>query len=246
MPNETAQPFEKPSQRNSQDIELVERVLGTKEAEEMRTLLDNPSPDKTPTIEDFSGVEMAVLADEQAAVVGVEIQLSPEKRRQQFIDWAEEFDMTESDVDQNFRFDDDGTVTMIDGRYLSYGKISWLPPGIKKVETSLNLSTSELKDCANIPDIIEGDLFLGASSITDLSGLAGKIIGEDLVLHDIPATKIPTGINVGKIYIFKDKQEELARDAVAKGYQVVRTDPSDNSDIKRINNGSVDILEKII
>jgi len=231
MSNETQQPFEKPTQRNSQDIELVEQVLGSQEAEDMRALTGEQVVEEKPDTDDLGDADLSVTAAEQAVVNKAEFGVNAEERRQQFIAWAEEFDETESYVNRYFRFEDDGTVVMIDGHLMDNKNISWLPPGVKKVEKNLFLSQNKLTNCDNIPNVIEGQLDLTGNPITDLSGLSGVTIKGDLVLHNILATEIPADIKVKVICIKKGQQDELARDAEEKGYNVFRPDP-DNDDIR--------------
>jgi len=223
MKNETAQPFNN-KQRRADDYELVEQVLGTQEADEMRELTSGQTREE-PASHDLGDVDLSVTAVEQAVVNKAEFGVGAEERRRQFIAWAKELGEDEKLIDENFEFDDDGTVVITNGVLLPHGKMSWLPEGIKAVETDLHLSFSKLKDCKNMPDLIEGSLYLASSSIEDLSDLAGKTIQGSLVLYEIPATEIPDNIKVKDIYILEGQQEELARDAVEKGYNVVRLDP---------------------
>ncbi len=222
MPQETAQPFNK-TPRSPDDPELVAKVLGTQEADDMRALTGEQPAEEEPTTSGLDDVEMATSAAERAAVTKVEVGVTKEERRQQFIAWAEEFGKGEEFIDKYFEFDDDGTVVVLDVQHISTQNISWLPEGIKRVKGPLEFLGSKLKDCENMPDIIEGGLVLSGSPIGDLGGLAGKTIKGNLVLHDILATEIPDDINLeGTVYIAANQQEELAADALAKGYKVGR------------------------
>ncbi len=222
MPQETAKPFSKEPPRSSDDPALVEHVLGSREADDMRALTGGQPPEQgeTPGL-----VEELEISGSEKQAVDTELEFTPETRREQYIAWAEEnIGMVEEWVDKVFEFDAAGMAIIHDqfwlGKDYLRNPLQDLPPGIIKCEAGLQLSEHGLTNCDNIPNEVEWNLELNSNPIKSLDGLSGKTIGWDLELRYIYATEIPADINVGGNVVINKSQVQLIEDARAKGYSV--------------------------
>jgi len=231
MPNESAQPFQDPTQRKSNDRELVEGVLGSQAAADMEALTGNTQEQGAEP--EAAGLYISV--DEQS-VVGEAEKIEAEKRCEEYITWAATFGMDEDWVHNTFIFETDGRVRVDGNLNLSRRGLSELPPSLYKVSGDLNLILNQITSLKvpdsvtklylygnqistieSIPDsVIELDL--EKNPIESLDFLVGKVL-EDLDLSNIKAKTIPHGIQVERIVI-DSSQSELIADVKAKGYYI--------------------------
>jgi len=212
MPKENKQPFTGDQLRNPNDTQLVDQVLGRKAAVEMEELIGQDKPPKTESTS-------LNLSEDELGAVGEAEKTETEKRRDEYVIWAEKIKKNEDWVDETFIFESDGKVRVEGDLNLSNTKILELPPALYKVEGLLNLSSNQITSLKNMPDTV-GGFFLNSDQITSLKGLPNTI-GGDLILPNIPATSIPEGLAItGKIFLMEN-QTELIADCQAKGYTVV-------------------------
>ena len=90
----------------------------------------------------------------------------------------------------------------------------------EKVNGDLDLFGNKLVHLKDLSKEIQGSLLLQKNPLGLLDDLVGTKIGFDLYLWDIPATKIPAGIEIGGCIYIESSQTDLIADAKRKGYQV--------------------------
>ena len=214
MPNEFQQPFDKTT-RSGADPELVAGVLGTGAQEEMDELVGKQEDPGDQTTSE--GLELT--ADEAVATEQAEQAPIREKRRQQYIEWAEKFGKDAEWVNQEFVFELDGNVTSDGYLFLDDEGVSELPPNLVEAEKGVLLGSNKLVSLKGMPRIVGEFLDLAYNPLEFLMGLP-KDIGGDLRLQGVPATEIPAGLNIGGVIELKENQTELIADCQAKGYSV--------------------------
>ncbi len=240
MNKETQQPFHDGEPRSSADHELVGAVLGSAEEQAMRQMLDEqdgvdvgqPAP-----------TEIQVTGQEAVAATEAEVDLS-EKRRAEYLDWADEFEIDKDWILDSFTFLPDGLV-IVEGNFdISNvkGDVTYLPEGLKEVKgnfsvssqylTSLNgspervgghvsvSSCGRLDNYHGIPKDIGGDLVVSHINIPTTDGLEGVSVGGNLIALNFPIYKIPTGINLKGKIIIDGSIVKYKKDLEDKGYRV--------------------------
>ena len=239
MPQETAKPFSKEPPRSSDDPALVEHVLGSREADDMRSLLDGSASNEEPATQ--SGTGLTVSANEQTMVAEVEAKTSKEQSRREFSVWAESIGMSEKLIETTFVFNPDGTVVVeSDLRILYNDLLTELPPGLVEVNGSVELPYNKLGSLKNFPRKVDGQIIINKNQLTSLEGLPDEINGDldisfnpitslehiskkingNVFLDNIQATSIPRGLEINGAIFLSSEQEELKKDAILKGYEV--------------------------
>jgi len=117
MTNEISQPFAGDKQRSPDDSTLVEQVLGTEQADEMRELTDDQLPESSEQAEPFGDIKLS--GAEQVAAEKAESDPRMMKRGR-LIEWAEGFSKDSAWVDRTFEIDVDGAVAAKFDLDLSY------------------------------------------------------------------------------------------------------------------------------
>jgi len=235
MSQETAQPFSKDQPRHADDSALVEQVLGSKEATEMREL----AGDQVLPREESGDMQLALTDDEQIATA--ETGVTKEERRREFIVWAESTGLERGWIDRDFVFNADGSVEVSDNLIINVNELLIeLPPGLVKVDGFVELTFCNLKSLRNFPQEIDGDVLINNNQLTSLEGLPEEIDGDldikfnpitslehlakkingNVFLDNIKATSIPRGLEINGTIFLSSEQEELAKDAVSKGYSI--------------------------
>jgi len=184
MTNETNQPFAEQPPRHPDDSQLVEKVLGSKQADEMRELTGGQAtPDQTS--EDLGQLELT--KDEQAATTEAEKTID-ELRRDEYIIWAENISKDKDWVDRVFTFNPDGTVVANGG--LDFKMLTsplQMPPALIEVTGYLYLDGLTSGKDLVLPESIGGGLSLrGLTSGKDL--VFPKII-RDIFLDGLTSAK---------------------------------------------------------
>jgi len=190
MPNETTQPFDQ-TKRDPRDEHLVERVLGADAAEDMKALT------KGQAAPDRKRVTLVLTENEQVAAREKEQEVSPEQRRQQYIEWAKSFDKDEEWVDDNFIFISDGTVETKDNLTIFRKNIEYFPPALKRIRGSLDMTQSKIED---------------------FNSLNGVKIDKDLRLKYVDIEEIPPNLDIGGLVCVAHHQKDLIDDCHSKGY----------------------------
>jgi len=158
MTLETTQPFAEQPPRHPDDSQLVEKVLGTQEADEMRELTGGQAtPDQTS--EDLGQLELT--KDEDAATTEAE-KSNIEKRREEYTKWAKDIGEDEDFVDEVFVFHSDGTVEAPEGiRLRNLDLSTGFPSNLVKIDGDLDLSYTGFNNFDFLKRIvITGDLWL--------------------------------------------------------------------------------------
>jgi len=234
MPNETAQPLSEPKSRDPRDEQLVGQVLGPEAEAEMAELVgDNTATQQEPE----KNRQLDLSADEIAATAEAEKPVE-ERRHEEYIAWAADFDEDEGWIDQNFDFFPDGTIALLGDLHIFSKSVEYLPKGMKVGKgkkfnarnnclttaegipeglKELVLTRNKLTTCKGIPNTCYELLDLSNNPITDLSGLPDEV--RTLDLRNIQAASMPTGLSISRLIVNK-KQEDLIKDAELKGYNV--------------------------
>jgi len=224
MSKEIRQPFSNDTPRKTNDIELVEQVLGSAEAAEMGELLGKT--DSSTSRSQPQGLELS--ADETVATSEAEVDLSKE-RRAEYLDWADEFKIDERWIRENFVFHTDGTV-IVEGDFdISNvkGDVTYLPDGLKEVRGNFSVSgwvslnsCSRLEDFQYIPKDIGGDLNICYFNIPSTRGLDSVHVKGDLLALNFPIYKIPAGMNFEGKIIIDESMVKYKKELEDKGYRV--------------------------
>jgi len=172
MKNEIIQPFAEQPSRHPDDSELVEKVLGTEQADEMRALVDEKTPSHQ-TSEDMGQLELN--KDEDAATTEAEESFA-EVRRNEYITWATAFG-NEKWVDETFIFNTDGTVVTEGDVDLCDLEIDSLPPKLTEVNGDLDLRHNQITSLESLPSTVSGDIYLSFNQIISLEGLPSTVDG---------------------------------------------------------------------
>ncbi len=213
MPQETAQPFDK-TPRSTDDPALVEQVLGTEQADDMRSLVDERAGAQEP------GGDLDLAVGEQAGVAAETEKTLVDIRRDQYFKWAARKIYKGRDwVDETFTFNSDGTVVAEGNLDFAEKNIDSLPLNLVEVSGSLDLFNNNVTSLEGMPDTVSGYFALNNNPVTSLDGMPTNI-GENVYLKNIPATSIPAGLNIGGSIYLSHKQKELIADCGAKGYKV--------------------------
>jgi len=231
MSNETKQPFDQ-IKRNPDDAALVEGVLGSKAADEMKELAGTGKKGAKPR-----ETELSLSAEEARATKEKEEEVVPEQRRQQYYEWAEGVNRDKEWVDDMFIFQSDGKVKLEKSMDLNGTGFNEFPPGLYCSGASISIANNGLEELKGVPDgVMELDLssnhitsigdlpktiialYLEGNPINDLSSLVGKTVGL-LNLCSIPAESIPRGIGAEFLVLYRH-QTKLAQDARKKGYDI--------------------------
>ncbi len=238
------QPFDDSKQRRADDLTLVGGVLGTRTADEMLELVGDE--DQSPEQPQSGLGEVEVTTSEVEAQKQAEI--TPEERRAQYIEWAEEIayideKTIEETIEEIFTFLPDGSVICTCELDIFEDEEVELPEDLVEIQGGLNLKWAEVKNFKDIPkiirgdlilyetevdsfevfpDLVEGDVTLSGSNIKSLAPLAGKKITGDLSIDNLDISSIPAGIDVGGKVNIDENQVDLLEDAKRKGYDVVK------------------------
>ncbi len=188
---EQRQPFAPDKQRSPDDAILVGQVSGPQDEADMRELLGQIEPQESGQA--APEAELDLSGDETAAARKAEEEVTPEQRRQQYIEGAEEIGEGERWVDKVFVFNKNGTVIAKEDLRLSRFDIL-LPPGLIEVQGSLYLSSIKSVEGLVLPRKIGKTLDLGG--ITSAKGLVlPEFIGMSLYLSGI---KLAEGLMLSK------------------------------------------------
>jgi len=236
MPQETAQPLRPDQPHDPRDEKLVGQVLGAEAEAEMVEMVGR----KTDQIDHTTSEGLELTADEAVTTKAVEQETTPEQRRLQYYEWAEEIHKDEAWVDGTFTFETDGSVVVNGDLYLHSAGLSRLPPGLKEVKGNCYLADNELISLKNMPKKVGGLLDLGLNQLISLEGMPEEVgglldvslnegltslvglpksIGGRLCLEEIPATEIPAGININDTVSLDRYQTELIASCEANGYK---------------------------
>jgi len=183
-------PFESPKKRSKDDAKLVGELLGEEEEREMREALGE-------------GVKEVVeegdigLTDEQKArIKEVEEEVSPEDRREEFINWADSIGKDEDWVDKTFTFNDDGSVEVEGNLNLSWLESAEGIPLLKSVGGYVDLSGLTSAKGLTLPESVAGHLDL--RGLTSAEGLTlPESVGGFLDLGGLTSAKgltLPTSV----------------------------------------------------
>jgi len=171
MPNETKQPFTDPTQRSTDDRKLVAKVLGTKEAAEMAELVGG----QVEPADQQQGVgELRLAESEQDAATRVEQEVTPDQRRRQYYEWADELGRNKSWVDEIFTFESDGRVKVKGDLGLGNTGIEKLPPGLYKVGGTLYLHDNQITKIVDFPDLVN-KLYITDNQITKIENVPDSV-----------------------------------------------------------------------
>jgi len=156
-------PFEAPKKRSKDDAKLVGELFGEEEEADMRRALGEG-------VGDVVKEEEVGLTDEQKArIKELEEEVSPEDRREKFINWADSIGKDEDWVDETFTFNDDGSVEVQDDLGLGWLESAEGIPLLKSVAGYLNLRGLTSAEGLTLPELVAGDLYL--SGLTSAEGL---------------------------------------------------------------------------
>jgi len=216
MPQETTQQPLRPDQpRDPRDERLVGQVLGPEAEAEMEELVGGNTSAAT---EESS--ELQMTETEEAAAKKAEVEVNPEKRRQEYYEWGREINLGKNWIDVSFIFNDDGTVTSIS--HLVLDRIitpEQMPPALVEVRGFLDLNGLTLAEGLVLPKIIGRALML--DKLTTTEGLVfPESIGGHLYLKNLTSGFIPAGCKVNGEVVLDKRQTIIIQDARDKGYNV--------------------------
>jgi len=181
MPNETQQPLGEQPNRRKDDSELVGQVLGEQAAEEMEELTEKKDANTTNSV---TTPKLGMSAGETNAAQAAEQIVTPEHRRQQYYQWAEEISKNTDWIDETFIFESDGRVRVEGDLNLYNTGISELPPGLYKVEGRLFLIKNNITTIKNIPESVT-ELYLDHNKITKIENIPDSVIELNLNQNQI-------------------------------------------------------------
>jgi len=180
MPNETSQqPFTPDQPRSTDDKELVGEVLGERAAEEMEELagenLDSKSPDPP------AGLDVSITESDE--IKEMEQVVSPEQRRQEYIEWASFNGLNEEWIERHFLFKSNGTVEFLNSmRGMLFNDTNGFPESLKVFRGHL--------DTSGLPWTKEA-----------MNSLCGKTILGDLIVSSDSIENIPPDVHCERIQI---------------------------------------------
>jgi len=183
MSRETRGPFEDPTQRKPDDAKLVGRVLGSQPEAEMRELLGD---DNQPADQQGAGKlgELALSEEDRQAIEAAEAK-TPEQRRELFEQWAKSISKDGMWIEQNFIFNDDGTVETKNRLNIDSNDFKGFPPGLTKIRDLLHIyGNANFESCRSFPPEIGGGVYMGACGIKSLEGLPSVVNGDLEVLNN--------------------------------------------------------------
>ena len=185
MPQETPQqPFAGDQSRSTADTELVEGVLGEQAADEMTELAGDANK-KGPV----ATSKLKISATESDATRKIEQAASLKQRRQEYIEFVEDYGLSERWVDNNFKFNDDGTVEFLGKFECSYyNNTDSFPDSLKVFKNSV-----DLRECKWSKQVLES--------------LKGKKIEGNLIVDGSDTEMIPEGITCYSILLLMSTTE---------------------------------------
>jgi len=176
MTNETKQPFAEQPPRRADDSQLVERVLGTQEAGEMRELTGG----KVSSHEELDDPQIEIPND--IIVTTAELEAIREHKRQEYIEWAEKIGKDDKWVGGFFDFNLDKGVVCKGNLDLSNCGASELPAGLIMVKQSLFFNSNNMVSLESMPLEVGGYLLLAHNQLISIKGLPRRV-GKDLSLY---------------------------------------------------------------
>jgi len=180
--NSLKNPFEAPKKRSKDDAKLVGELLGEEEEAEMRRALGE-------SVGDVVEKEEVGLGDEQKArIKALEEEVSPEDRREEFINWADSIGKDEDWVDETFTFDDDGSVEVEGDLDLSWLDSAEGIPLLKSVGGYLYLGGLTSAEGLTLPESVGG--YLNLAGLTSAEGLTfSESVGGALYLSSLTSAE---------------------------------------------------------
>jgi len=190
MPNETSQPFNQ-TKRSPDDAALIEGVLGSQVAKEMKELAGAGKKGAKP-----KKIELSLSDDEAKATKKKEIEATPEKKRQEYVEWARKFGKDEEWIHDNFIFNNNGRVGLMKDIELDGTGFESFPPELYCVgEINISLDSNLFKKIPDMPEGVIG-LTLNNNQITQIENIPRSC--KTLYICDSGITcveNIPDGMN---------------------------------------------------
>jgi len=140
MPNETSQqPFDQ-TQRNTNDTELVGQVLGSEAAREMEELTGKEDANTTRSA---PASDLEISDTEHSATQKAEQTTTIEQRKQEYIEWADEYNLDADWIDESFKFNSNGTVEYRNAFWIGKHPVDRFPESLTVFQDNLSMNGCE-------------------------------------------------------------------------------------------------------
>jgi len=206
----TEQPLTPDQIRSPDDATLVEKVLGSTQADEMRELTNGSRT---------SGQgkhELELSAAEQGAATKIEGEVAPNKRRAEYIKWADDIGKDIAWIDETFVFEIDGRVRVDGDLNLSDTGISELPPGLYDVTGRLILANNTFETINAVPEGVT-ILNMAGNQISIIENISNSVIlltlskNKITKIENISSSVTELGLGINQISVIENIPDSVIR-----------------------------------